>query len=96
MPSQMVAFFLHWLHANELAAFLRLLYNAIEYERVSDTRIELVFRATLFKNKVQEGVWWHPPLTPPAPPPSRVPMLPPALPVGTCVQAKGQHAVGPH
>ena len=29
----MVAFFLHWLHANELAAFLRLLYNAIEYVR---------------------------------------------------------------
>ena len=44
----MAYFFLHFLHAPELAWLLRLLFIAVAYERIETTRIEQVFRAVLF------------------------------------------------
>ena len=50
-PLRSMVIYLHFLHATELAYIVRLLYNAIGYGRVEDTRIGQVVRAVLFNKE---------------------------------------------
>ena len=44
-------YYLHFLHAADLAYVLRYLYTSIAYDRITDTRLNQVVRAVLFKKE---------------------------------------------